>query len=255
MKQTMKQTGKTNSGSSALVWTALTVAAVAGGCGASFAPPGRGDVGFSASKSYDGDAEVEAMFMRTGGDDDSALGDFAYQVSWRAPLGDTGAAYDISYFGHDVPGDEYGWGLASLAIRQRLGAPTDKVQFVIGSHLSGGVGGRWPGYQEGDRRFPKAIAMGLDLGVRLRADRTPGTSFFVETRLQRSYSDSGREDHRPPTTDWIQSAVGARYDYGPLYGTFAISTATYTNYASDGVHPALFSLSLGYRMAAVGSGN
>ena len=228
----------------AMAWIATAI--VFGGCGAAISPPGRGDVGFSASKALDGKYELEASAVRVGSEDGATFGDLVYQASFRGPLAD-GAYVDIAYFGHDVPGDEYGWGLLSAAVRKRLGGREDRVSVVTGLSLAGGVGGRWPGYEEGDKRYPKAISAGLGLGVRLRAEELlPGLALFMEHRVQRSYSGSGREKHMPPMTHWWQGSVGARYDQAGFFGTLSVNTATWSNYQSDGAEAGMIGLSLGY---------
>ena len=232
------------------VFAAFVMIAAAGilgpGCGASFSPPARAEVGFSASRALDGDYELEATSVKLGVDDDSATGDFAYQATFRGPIAKS-TAWELSWFGRGAPTEEYGWGMFSGALRKRLGDASDRLALVTGLTAGGGVGGRWPGYEEGSERMPRALSAGLDVGVRVRADEwLDGLCFVLEHRWSRSYSGAGRENHQPPTTDWTQLSAAARLQRGGLFGTAGVSAASWTNYHSDGGVGPMLVVAIGY---------
>lgn len=194
------------------------------GCGALLAPPARGDLDFAASKAFVGAAEL------TGG----GVGGGAYQVTARVPVAKAGRDHVVAeawYFGHDVPGEQYGWGLVGAGLRATVAELGAAGRLTLGFGMAAGCGGRYASWQDADDRCPPATASYVDVGAAIPF--TDWLAGFAGLRVSRGWSRGRRADHKPPTTDWHHVGAGLRADIGPLFATASLGTVSYSNYHTD----------------------
>jgi hypothetical protein len=207
--------------------TSLVLSVVLCGCGATFAPPVRGDLDFAATRVAPGSPELQIGAITPDG--------WSGQVGYRHAVTprDTLEAYA---FDHKLPGDKYGFTMGGLGYRKHLSEVESPIQTTLGFGAGLGVGGAHDDWSDKVRHYPGALASYLDLSVAWRIH--PSVAVYAGGRAQRSlafhwtderHAAGDKDGLLPPMTDWVQAGAGVRLDTKPLFLTLDLGWAGYTN--------------------------
>ncbi|MCO4760585.1 MAG: hypothetical protein KC502_03730 [Myxococcales bacterium] len=196
-------------------WGLSICAALAlGGCGAQFAPPGRGDLSFAASQVRDGEVELTV----------SGMPSEAWQGDVRLGVGEL-QALEFSIFGRGWPGEKHGFALGGVGYRRWLSR--DRLRLNVGGGLAVGTGG-WNNHLDDSLTHDLPTGAGwVDAGAGWAL--VDGLTLYAGGRAQVGQSFVADEAVRPPTTLWLSAGFGARADLGPAFGTLGYQFVRYDN--------------------------